>query len=912
MSKKGERMKKVKSLISFIMIFMMTISTMNIPTTVVRAENGSISKSVCGVWEGTYDGNDSSSGKVERKIRLDIDQSGDDGVIEGIATINDGDSGKYYFTGKLDLETGDISFQGKEWLYNPKDFSFTSFQGKLDLNTMKISGTADQADRTFLIAKKSDDFESLKVNTNSFATDYSGEYDGIDGSRVTRRDIELHIENIAEDGMITGTAVISPSSKEDIKYGANGSYYFKGTINKRNGKISLQGYKWIDYPVGYDNFTFVKLNGYIDSKKQKIIGSSENGIWRMEKIDYDSTETKSGFTLGKDNNNFAHSDSDASIAGFRGIATYAMDDSYFEKLTKDSSDSEKNKIKKAMGSKWNGSCYGIAMTMGLLYEDYIKINDLTDSKSANTYYSMPYPVNDKKLLNTIQYYQLSQNLENGGKKSAAVSAAYNNSIFSGLVNWLCNYDSLSVFLKKLVNYASTDHVELLGFSTEHGGHAVLVTGCEYDSANEQYKVQIYDENSVSGGALAGKFSYMTIKKDFSAFTYTDANGENIENDTYKSIYFLDWNSLGNIVSKVKKTSSTHTKFDFLLDDDFKVANDNGEYIEYKDNKFKGNMNIYSMDTVDTDNGVHVIIETDKTKTATLSDLGTKVDMEVYNDDQFLALNGKNIAGAEMKLGEDIKVKGDDYSFKAYISTDKIKDDETGLVSVSANAKSDAIIAKNENEVKVSSENMLTNLKSEDYVGNKISSSNYKDATKINVKKEQKISPKTIKNAKVKLQKDSYTYDGENKKPSVTVNVGNTKLVKDVDYKVTYKNYKNVGTATIVITGIGNYTGMINKTFKILPKGTSISKVTSRKKKLIVKWKKQKQSTNGYQIQYSTSKKFTTKKTKIKKITKNTTTQSTISKLKSKTKYYVRIRTYKKVQGKTYYSTWSKVKVRRIS
>lgn len=81
------------------------------------------------------------------------------------------------------------------------------------------------------------------------------------------------------------------------------------------------------------------------------------------------------------------------------------------------------------------------------------------------------------------------------------------------------------------------------------------------------------------------------------------------------------------------------------------------------------------------------------------------------------------------------------------------------------------------------------------------------------------------------------------------------------------------------------------------------------KKLVVKWKKN-TAGNGYQIQYSTSKKFA-KGNKTKTISKNKTTSYTIKKLKKKTTYYVRIRTYKKVSGKTYYSGWSSVKKVKI-
>ena len=72
------------------------------------------------------------------------------------------------------------------------------------------------------------------------------------------------------------------------------------------------------------------------------------------------------------------------------------------------------------------------------------------------------------------------------------------------------------------------------------------------------------------------------------------------------------------------------------------------------------------------------------------------------------------------------------------------------------------------------------------------------------------------------------------------------------------------------------------------------------------WKKQKQETTGYQIKYSTNKKFTTK-IKTINITKNKVISKSINKLKGNKKYYVKVRTYKKINGKKIYSTWSKVK-----
>ena len=98
--------------------------------------------------------------------------------------------------------------------------------------------------------------------------------------------------------------------------------------------------------------------------------------------------------------------------------------------------------------------------------------------------------------------------------------------------------------------------------------------------------------------------------------------------------------------------------------------------------------------------------------------------------------------------------------------------------------------------------------------------------------------------------------------------------------------------------------------KVTVKKTTLKSAKNAKgKKIVVKWKKN-TAGNGYQIQYSTSKKFA-KGNKTKTISKNKTTSYTIKKLKKKKTYYVRIRTYKKVSGKTYYSGWSSVKKVKI-
>jgi arabinan endo-1,5-alpha-L-arabinosidase len=158
---------------------------------------------------------------------------------------------------------------------------------------------------------------------------------------------------------------------------------------------------------------------------------------------------------------------------------------------------------------------------------------------------------------------------------------------------------------------------------------------------------------------------------------------------------------------------------------------------------------------------------------------------------------------------------------------------------------------------------------------------------------------------VTLSATSYTYDGKEKKPTVTVKDRKGNKIASSNYTVTYSNNKNPGTATVKITFKGNYSGSISKKFTIAVKGTSISSLTAKSKGFVVKWKKQTTGTTGYQIQYSTSNKFNSAKTVI--VSKNSTVSKTVTKLKAKKKYYVRIRTYKTISGKKYYSSWSSAK-----
>lgn len=148
---------------------------------------------------------------------------------------------------------------------------------------------------------------------------------------------------------------------------------------------------------------------------------------------------------------------------------------------------------------------------------------------------------------------------------------------------------------------------------------------------------------------------------------------------------------------------------------------------------------------------------------------------------------------------------------------------------------------------------------------------------------------------VKLSKTSYTYTGKSIKVTATVKNGSKTLTEGKDYTISYKNNKNVGTATATIVYKGNYKGKSAKlTFKILPKQVTGLKASSIKTtSLKLTWSKV-TGAKYYKVEMSTNgKKWKT----VNIVSKNSLT---VTKLKAGTKYQFRVTAIdstKKLAGK---------------
>ena len=131
---------------------------------------------------------------------------------------------------------------------------------------------------------------------------------------------------------------------------------------------------------------------------------------------------------------------------------------------------------------------------------------------------------------------------------------------------------------------------------------------------------------------------------------------------------------------------------------------------------------------------------------------------------------------------------------------------------------------------------------------------------------------SISKASVTLSTSTYAYDGKAKKPGVTVKLSGKTLKNGTDYTVSYSNNTKVGTAKVTITGKGNYTGSVSKTYSIKNnfKKATVSGISTKAftgknitQSITVKYngKTLKKGTD-YTVSYSSNKKIGTATVKI--------------------------------------------------
>lgn len=175
-----------------------------------------------------------------------------------------------------------------------------------------------------------------------------------------------------------------------------------------------------------------------------------------------------------------------------------------------------------MYSEWNGACYGIAALMGLCYENKISISSISDYDEEN-FYNIVAPMYNTLHNDAINFYFLSQCLENYGRPAYAIKSYYGDWEQEG--NQGDNVYNHSDFYKLLINEIQQNGTVVLGYyyhytvdeKTKIEGHSILALDVEQTDSNT-YKVKLYDVNDT------GTFHHLII---------TDTDGDGIYSCDYE-------------------------------------------------------------------------------------------------------------------------------------------------------------------------------------------------------------------------------------------------------------------------------------------------------------------------------------------------------------------------------------------
>lgn len=153
-----------------------------------------------------------------------------------------------------------------------------------------------------------------------------------------------------------------------------------------------------------------------------------------------------------------------------------------------------------------------------------------------------------------------------------------------------------------------------------------------------------------------------------------------------------------------------------------------------------------------------------------------------------------------------------------------------------------------------------------------------------------------------LNYENKNYTGKSIKQNIKLMDGDYELVLNKDYIITYKNNKNVGNATALIKGINNYKGNIIKKFKIvIGKPVNLVAYKYDSSSISIKWSKPSGSITGYEVYYSTK-----KDSGYKKLSSTSKTNYKKTKLSANKTYYFKVRAYKTINKKKYYSSYTTI------
>lgn len=583
---------------------------------------------------------------------------------------------------------------------------------------------------------------------------------------------------------------------------------------------------------------------------------------------------KQPFTTGVDNNSFGHTEyTTHPNAGFKGVKNYQFDSVYKKALKKELPKSSAKVLEEILNNSWGGSCAGISATMALVFNGNIDLSTISDHHSG-TYFSMWAPDKDRKLFNNIQYCQTYVNF---GSKDQYIARYYPETWEQKIVSGGESKTQLKE-LVDVVKIAATDNkVLILEVNGNTGGHVIVITGYSYDSNNNRHLIHVYDCNGTLDSRYGGQITDLVVKGDYSGAMITFTFGSEKSTYKTKNwmtgyawsdtkitslavvdpdrVSYYGKNSKKASISKKASSSGTEQAVITIpVGSSLTVTNSAGEYFSIEEppeegglGELSGDMAVYDATffssgnsigyanlyvdesnsfTVDSINGIanNAVIYgeegSDSDGTVRINDEKADVYIGVYNKDTYGSVKATDVEKILFDENGEISVTPKKqnsstvpFDFESYVC---LNDSADSSLLFTGSSESATDISTNGLSVNVKGDNLQID-------STKCFSNCFNDEAEVidradgavidaesTIEYLNSIDGYRLQEEQVQLEKSSYVYNGKPHEPEVTIGG----LMENINYEVDYENNINAGKATVIIRGLGDYQGVIKKTFTI--------------------------------------------------------------------------------------------------
>ena len=440
-------------------------------------------------------------------------------------------------------------------------------------------------------------------------------------------------------------------------------------------------------------------------------------------VDPDDPASDGPFTLGVDNNSFIHGPWTSGTSGFYGVETYELllaDRLRLENLeTRHPSDPLRARLSGEV--EWDGSCYGIATVMGLVKEGLLDLSDISDVPSE-TFFELPLPKDDAKLLSTLNYYQLLQFIY----PQYTIGFEELRCATDSFASWL-DFDSwwgktsgevVERMLRETMEYLDEGKTVIFNLDT----HAVLVVDYEFDESEGEYVFWVYDENSTSRYPNYGTFYPMYVSADLHSFDCPDL-GLSTKSEA-RLVALLPEEVDQSTHEVVRSAGEAVTSSSILLrsSTSLTVTNQNGQYIKNADGAWSGTMDMVGMQPIaestssDDSNGlIRFDVEgTGDSYTVFCERDGTY--FEIDNGNGYVYVDATGVESVGVADNGSMTLHGENIDFTVIVSTaDSVEDGKTALVTYKGCTEKDLEVVASTDSVELRPEGSLWDLYASSYI-----------------------------------------------------------------------------------------------------------------------------------------------------------------------------------------------------